>query len=123
MTLKIAVVSIFALTVIAVPYYLLNKGSVLAGGKQDQKAEEEVLRNKAQEAEKQREAENQSCMARVEAEYVADVQREYTDKFPSARSRGGYDLNPEIRSQIEQKQETAAADCRKAYGPTTSSTP
>ncbi len=101
MMLKIVGIPILAVAAIAVPYYFLNDGSV----------KNEAQLNNATEAAKHREAAVLQCIARVEAEYVADVQREYSGGPLKTSSTLG--LNPEIRDQIEHKKETAAADCQK----------
>jgi hypothetical protein len=109
MTLKIVLVLIVALAVIAVPYVFFNDRSGKHGAQ---------LENATETAE-HRDVEMQQCLARLELDYVEDVKREYiSGAFKSPSPIG---LTQEIRDRIERKKNSAAADCQKIYGPSTSS--
>ena len=116
--MKIVVVSILALAVLTVSYYFLNNRA-------QKHAYQKSLRNSAKEAAEHPEVDMIHCLIEVEAEYVADVEREYT----AAQLHGllnhatRYDLSPDILHRIEQKKETSANNCRKDYGQTVSPAP
>ena len=115
------VISVLALASIAGARYLLNKGLVPVEREShaDQKAREAEQSIKAKEAEERREAEMLlHCLAVAEAEYVADLDREYNNARVHAtfgRDRR-VDVNPEVHHRLESRKETSANTCQKEYG-------